>query len=103
MEIKRTSFRNAKPNQKQQEVLYSFFFLSETNNCIKIEKHEKDEKSSPRCTNLIKKIWENLPKQGGLYKKTEGLYTYSEPRPYRPNLKECKSTASQLSWITLKW
>ena len=55
-------------------MIFFFFFKSETNNCIKIEKHEKDEKSSPRCTNLFKKLRKPpLYKEG--YTKRQKAYT----------------------------
>ena len=44
------------------------------NNCIKIEKHEKDEKSSPRCTNLIKKL-RKPPLNKECYTKRQKAYT----------------------------
>lgn len=57
------------------------------NNCIKIEKHEKDEKSSPRCTNLIKKVRKPpLNKEG--YTKRQKAYTHiMNPDPVDPTLR----------------
>ena len=78
--------------------VHVLFFSSEMNNCIKIEKHEKDEKSSPKCTNLIKKTEKPSTKQGGLSKKTKGLYMYNEPGPCRPNPKVCKLIAVKLNY-----
>ena len=63
------------------------------NNCIKIEKIEKDEKSSPRCTSLIKKLRKpSLNKEG--YTKRQKAYTHNEPISCRPNPKVCKLTAN---------
>ena len=56
-------------------ILNFYLFLSETNNCIKIEKQEKDEKSSPRCTNLIKKL-RKPPLKKESYTKRQKAYTH---------------------------